>query len=35
MIRVARYIRRNPVKAKLREDEFTLYEADWVKKMLG
>lgn len=35
MIRVARYIRRNPAKAKLCEDEFTLYEAEWVKKMLG
>ena len=35
MFRVARYIRRNPVKAKLGEGEFTLYEAEWVKKMLG
>jgi len=35
MFRVARYIRRNPVKAKLREGELTLYEAEWVKKMLG
>ena len=26
-----RYIRRNPVKAKLREDEFTLYESEMVK----
>lgn len=26
-----RYIRRNPVKAKLREDEYTLYESDMVK----
>jgi REP element-mobilizing transposase RayT len=35
MIRVARYIRRNPVKAKLRDNEFMLYEAEWVKRMLG
>ncbi|MCC5838916.1 MAG: transposase [Opitutales bacterium] len=35
LFRVARYIRRNPVKAKLGEGEFTLYEANWVKKMLG
>ncbi|MCH8475717.1 MAG: transposase [Opitutales bacterium] len=35
LLRVARYIRRNPVKAKLGEREFTLYEANWLKKMLG
>jgi REP element-mobilizing transposase RayT len=35
MFRVAKYIRRNPTKAKLGEGEFTLYEAEWVKKMLG
>ncbi len=33
MIRAARYVRRNP--EKLREGEFTLYEADWVKLMLA
>ena len=35
MIRVARYVRRNPAKAKLREGEFTHHEAEWVKRMLG
>ncbi len=35
MIRVARYIRRNPIKAKLSENDFTLYEAEWIKQMLG
>jgi putative transposase len=35
MFRVAKYIRRNPEKAKLRDEEFTLYEAEWVKRMLG
>ncbi len=35
MFRAARYLRRNPAKAKLREGEFTLYEAKWVTKMLG
>jgi putative transposase len=35
MFRVAKYIRRNPEKAKLRDEEFTLYEAEWVKQMLG
>ena len=35
MFRVARYIRRNPVKAKLKEGDYQLYEAEWVKKMLG
>ena len=33
MIRAARYLHRNP--AKLRQGEFTLYEADWMKRMLG
>jgi len=33
MLRAARYVRRNP--RKLREGEFTLYEAEWVKRMLG
>jgi len=33
MIRAARYVRGNP--RKLREGEFTLYEADWVKRLLG
>ncbi len=33
--RVARYIRKNPVKAKLREEEFTLYEDDVVTRVLG
>ncbi len=32
---VARYIRRNPSKAKLRNDEFELFEAEWIKRMLG
>ncbi len=35
MFRVAKYIRRNPEKAKLRDSDFTLYEAEWVKQMLG
>ena len=35
MFRVARYIRRNPVKAGLGEGEFLLYEAEWVRRMLG
>ncbi len=35
MFRAAKYIRRNPEKAKLRDGEFTLYEAEWVKQMLG
>ena len=35
ILRVARYVRRNPAKAKLREGEYLLYEAEWVKKMLG
>ncbi|MDP4624578.1 MAG: transposase [Akkermansiaceae bacterium] len=33
--RVARYIRKNPKKAKLADGIFTLWEADWVKRMLG
>jgi REP element-mobilizing transposase RayT len=33
MFRAARYVRRNP--RGLREGEFTLYEAEWVRKMLG
>ena len=32
---VARYIRRNPVKAKLRDGEFLLEEAAWIKRLLG
>jgi REP element-mobilizing transposase RayT len=35
ILRVARYVRRNPTKAKLREGEYLLYEAEWVRKMLG
>jgi len=35
MLRVARYVRRNPLKAKLREGEYFLYEAEWVRNMLG
>jgi putative transposase len=35
MFRVAKCIRKNPVKAKLREGEYALYEAEWVKRMLG
>ena len=35
MFRVAKYIRRNPAKAGLRDGEYTLWEADWVMKMLG
>ena len=35
MVRVARYVRRNPLKAKLREGEYFLYEAEWVRNMLG
>ncbi len=35
MFRVAKYIRRNPEKAKLQDGDFTLYEAEWVKQMLG
>ncbi len=33
--RVARYIRRNPEKAELPEDDFSLYESAFVKRMLG
>ncbi|WP_113959311.1 transposase [Roseimicrobium gellanilyticum] len=32
---VVRYIRRNPVKAKLREGEYTLWESDEVKRVMG
>lgn len=32
---VARYIRRNPAKAKLREGDFTLWEDERVLKLLG
>lgn len=35
MLRVARYVRRNPAKVKLREGEYLLYEAGWVKRMLS
>jgi putative transposase len=34
-VNVARYIRRNPLKAKLREGEFLLEEADWIKRLLA
>ena len=34
-INVARYIRRNPCKAKLPKSSFTLYEAPWVQRMLS
>jgi putative transposase len=33
--RVARYIRKNPSKAKLRDCEYSLRESDLVKKLLG
>jgi len=32
---VARYIRRNPVKAKLPQGNFHLYTASWVEKLLS
>jgi len=32
---VARYIRKNPEKAKLEERSYTLYEADWIKRLLS
>jgi putative transposase len=32
---VARYIRRNPVKAKLSGNEFLLEEAPWIHRLLG
>lgn len=32
---VARYIRRNPVKAKLADGGFALFEAPWVKRLLA
>ena len=35
MFRAARYIHRNPVKAGLGEGESLLYEAEWVRRMLG
>ncbi|WP_411825256.1 transposase [Luteolibacter sp. AS25] len=35
MFRVAKYIRRNPTKGKLKGTDYALYEADWVKRMLG
>jgi putative transposase len=35
LINVARYIRRNPSKAKLREGEFQLEEAAWIKRLLA
>lgn len=31
----ARYIRRNPVIARLKPGEFLLWESEWVRKMLG
>ncbi|MGL5017037.1 MAG: REP-associated tyrosine transposase [Luteolibacter sp.] len=34
-VNVARYIRRNPLKAKLREGEFLLEEAAWIKRLLA
>jgi REP element-mobilizing transposase RayT len=33
--KVARYIRGNPVKAKLRENEYGLYEDEVVRRVLG
>ena len=33
--RVARYIRKNPVKAKIRQGEYLLYEDEIVKRVLG
>lgn len=32
---VARYIRRNPEKAKLQEDCYALYEAAWIERLLS
>jgi len=34
-VNVARYIRRNPTKAKLREGEFLLEEAAWIKRLFA
>jgi hypothetical protein len=34
-INVARYIRRNPVKAKLPDGRFLNYEAQWVQRLLS
>jgi REP element-mobilizing transposase RayT len=34
-VNVARYIRRNPTKAKLREGEFLLEEAAWINRLLA
>lgn len=34
-LNVARYIRRNPVKAGLPEESFLLHEAAWVKRLLS
>jgi putative transposase len=34
-VNVARYIRRNPTKSKLREGEFMLEEAAWIKRLLA
>ena len=35
MLRGRNNAEKNEPKAKLREGEFTLYEADWVTRMLG
>ena len=34
-VNVARYIRRNPTKARLHEGEFLLEEAAWIKRLLA
>jgi REP element-mobilizing transposase RayT len=34
-VNVARYIRRNPAKANLREGSYLLEEAAWIKRLLG
>ena len=35
MIRVARYIRRNPGKGNVPDGQYTLHESDWVRRMLA
>jgi hypothetical protein len=34
-VNCARYIRNNPIKAKLREGEYLLYEAEWLKELIS
>ncbi len=34
-INIARYIRRNPEKARLTDDGYSLFEAPWVKRLLS